>query len=173
MPLSRRPLSTRPMNYGSSPCRVPRGVLRQRARVVGALEKRINLSGSHSLDLFLSPSSSLFFSFSCQSVAHSETIILTPFLASILACGLVFSTESLPSALCDQPQPATRGLLAGKEDLMDLPVDCPQRSFQGCLWHRCRRLDGMPSIGAAEEAGPWSSSLALEKLGELSGWLSA
>ena len=109
MPLSRRSPS-RPMNYGSSPCRVTRGLLRQRARVVGALEKRINLSGSLSLDLFLSPSPSLFSSFSCQSVAHGEAIILTPSWPQSWTGGSSSAQNLLPSASCDQSQPATKGL---------------------------------------------------------------
>ena len=131
VPLSRRSPS-RPMNYGSSPCRVTRGLLRQRARVVGALEKRINLSGSLSLDLFLSPSPRLFSSFYCQSVAHGEVIILTPSWPQSWTGGSyqhrIFCLLHHAINLSLRP----KAFLAGKEDLMDLSADCPQR-FQECL----------------------------------------
>ena len=89
---------------------------------------------------------------SCQSLAHSERF--TPCWPHVGLLGSSSAQHLLPSSCVINRGLRQAAFLVGKEGLIGLPVDCPQRSFRGCPWHRCRRCycgaprgaDEMPSM---------------------------
>ena len=71
----------------------------------------------------------LFFGFSSFVCAHNETLVSWTVLGLNLTCWARFQHRtSLFSAPCDQSQLATAALLVVTDDLIGLPVGCPQRS---------------------------------------------
>ena len=112
--------------------------LRQRTRVVDALAKRIILNGSLLCQLILLSQSRV-----CCTAA-SISSLSAPSSLSISFSWLCWTRfqhrTSLPSAPCDQSQPATAALLVVNDDLIGLACGLSAALMLGCRWHRFRRL---------------------------------
>ena len=81
------------------------------------------------LDLLLVATSSLFiWLLLVQSAAHIVAIMSRSSLLFLALLDSLSAQTVLPSVPCDELCLLLAVLLVGKDDLMDLPVDCPQQS---------------------------------------------
>ena len=125
---------TRPMELRSSPCTAPRSVLETTITSSRCPRKETQSHwwprSSHCRHFRVYSSALL-----VQSAARTGTLILTVLGLVLALLDSLSAQAALPYAPYYPIRPVTSCPLA-KHDLLDLPVDCPQRSCR-MLLHRC------------------------------------